>query len=218
MTILAVDPGLLGAFCRYDPKIGRMEIVAMPTLYREIGRKKNRRLFCDEPAIFGVVTRFALDGAKHLFIEEVNGRPGQSASGAFTFGQGYGAIRMAAIANGMTVEAVPPARWKAVMKVTADKDATRERAKLLIPTHADLFKLKKNDGLAEAGLLAIYAQRKIDGEPFTETEQQKIARARDARFDTNVRKMVTREAQSARMKLRHVVETSDDPDLAKSLF
>lgn len=218
MTILAVDPGLSGAFCRYDPKIGRLELVAMPTLYREIGRKKNRRLFCDEPGIFALVTRFALDGAKHLFIEEVNGRPGQSASGAFTFGQGYGAIRMAAIANGLTIEAVPPARWKGVMRVPADKDATRERAKLLIPTHADLFSYKKNDGLAEAGLIALYAQRKIDGEPFTEAEQAKIAKARDARFDDNVRKKVARTAQSARMKMMRATQLSDDPELAKSLF
>lgn len=218
MTILAVDPGLLGAFCRYDPKLGRLEVEAMPTLYREIGRKKNRRLFCDEPGIFAVVTRYALDGAKHLFIEEVNGRPGQSASGAFTFGQGYGAIRMAAIANGLTIEAVPPARWKSTMKVSADKDATRERAKLLIPTHAHLFMRKKDDGMAEAALLALYAQRKIDGEPFTDADRKKIAKARDARFDDGMRRQVAREAQSARMKTRRAVELSDDPELAKSLF
>lgn len=215
--ILACDPGLTGALCFYDPKLGRMDVEPMPTFMRDTGRKTKRKTL-DEHGVFDLVKRFADEGAKHLFIEQVGGLPRQSAPAAFNFGQGYGAVRMAAIAAGMSIEAVPAATWKAILKVPADKHGSRQRASQMIPTHRHLWPKAGDDGKAEAALLALYAQRHLNGGAFTHRtakEQRLIDRAAQARVDAEVRKKRRQAATKARLA---ALGETDDPELAESLF
>lgn len=160
--IVACDPGVHGALAFNDWVSGQLDVFPMPTQQRFIAGRKLRTVI-DEGEVISTLAMYAGMGATHLFIEAVQGLPGQSAPAAFTFGQGYGTVRVAAMAAGLIIEAVPPAVWKAALKVPKDKHAARQRASEMIPTHRHLWSLAKDDGLAEAALLALYGQRWING-------------------------------------------------------
>lgn len=57
---------------------------------------------------------------------------------------------------------VTPQTWEeAIMRGVADKNAARLRAQQLFPAYADLFVRKKDDGRAEASLIAHYGRGQI---------------------------------------------------------
>lgn len=156
--ILAADPGLSGGLATYDAASGDLTVKAMPTTPKARKGKPPLQVL-DEGALLNLFASWALHGVEVFYVEAVGGRPGQSGSAAFNFGQGYGALRMAALAAGMRIETVPPATWKTAMKAPKDKTASRHRASELFPKHAGLWPLKKHDGLAEAAMLAMYGAR-----------------------------------------------------------
>jgi crossover junction endodeoxyribonuclease RuvC len=197
--IIACDPGIYGALCLNDWTTGRLEVVRMPTQTRQIAGRKLRTVI-DEGEVLSIMQAFACMGATHLFIEAVGGMPGQSAPHAFTFGQGYGAVRMAALACGLALEAVPPSVWKAAMKVPKDKHAARQRASEMIPTHKHLWSLAKDDGLAEAALLSLYGQRWVTGGVKRSVDEvEDIAAAADQRERTAARAMEKANVTRARL-------------------
>ena len=71
-------------------------------------------------------------------------------------GLGYGIYLGLIISRGISYTEVPPIKWKKELGVTADKDEARKRASELMPSASDLWKLKCEDGVAEAALLAYY--------------------------------------------------------------
>ena len=127
----------------------------MPTHMVVVSRKDRRAI--DERATLDRVQRASLFGAQILVIEQVSGMPGQSGPAAFTFGYGVGVVTTAALACGMTVERVAPSRWKAALGLkSADKAAARKLAAEMFPAQAALFARVKDDGRAEAVLIAKY--------------------------------------------------------------
>ena len=89
-------------------------------------------------------------------LEQVSAMPGQSAPATFRFGQGYGAIEMALAAHQIPVKYVTPSVWKKHFKLSKDKGASRGLATRHFPQHADAFARVKDDGRAEAALIALY--------------------------------------------------------------
>lgn len=87
-----------------------------------------------------------------VFVEKVGYMPGQR--GTWTFAEGYGAILGALGALGHRVELVTPSKWKGDLKLSKDKTASRQRAAERWPDHADKFRRVKDDGRAEACLIA----------------------------------------------------------------
>lgn len=167
----------------------------MPTQTRHIAGRKIRTVI-DEGEVISTLAAFAAMGATHLFVEQVQGMPGQSAPAAFTFGQGYGLVRAAGMAVGLILEAIPPSVWKAALKVPKDKSGARQRASELIPTHRHLWAMAKDDGLAEAAMLSLYGQRWVQGEvKRSRKDVDEIERARQARVDSAER---AREKSAAR--------------------
>lgn len=158
MIFLACDPGLSGAFARYDDVVGGLSIVDMPTYLRK--QRHTMRRVLDEPRAAGLIRQLGQDIA-YFAIEQVNGLPGQSASGAFTFGYGAGFLVGAATYMEVAVMQVHPTVWKREMGVTRDKNQARARASELLPQHAHMWPLKKHDGRAEAAMLALYAAKMI---------------------------------------------------------
>lgn len=149
--ILAVDPGLYGAFAWTD---GVALAVRDMSLREDLVNGKPRKLI-DEARVFARL-RTARLHASVLVIEQVGGMPGQSGPAAFTFGYGVGMIVGAAQALGYRIEKVAPARWKGALGVPANKDGARARASEHWPRQAGLWPLKKHDGRAEAALIALY--------------------------------------------------------------
>jgi len=102
-------------------------------------------------------------GVKAAFIEQVHAMPGQGVTSMFTFGQNYGALRMALIAASMPFETVTPAKWQRMFSLptlkacggssTKKKNAHKARAQELFPG------LKVTHATADALLIAEYGLR-----------------------------------------------------------
>lgn len=98
-------------------------------------------------------------------VEKVGAMPGQGVTSMFSFGQSYGFIMGVLRALGISYQLVPPAVWKREFGLLrAGKQASIETCKQLFPGVSLLPGeqcRKDSDGMAEALLIALYAQRKF---------------------------------------------------------
>lgn len=145
--ILGIDPGLGGALALYRAD-GALEIVDMPTL-------QLKKRVINEYALARIVDDWA-SSVREVWLEQVGVRPGEGAVGAFSFGRGYGVIRGICAANFLTIVDVTPQTWKRAMKIAGAKDEARAAASALFPACASQFVRKRDDGRAEAALIALY--------------------------------------------------------------
>jgi crossover junction endodeoxyribonuclease RuvC len=91
------------------------------------------------------------------FAEHVSARPGEGAVGAFAFGRSRGGVIEGVLAAaGVRCQFLTPPAWKRAVGLPPgrDKDASRAAAIQRWPA-AELFSRKKDDGVAEAALIAI---------------------------------------------------------------
>ena len=105
--------------------------------------------------------------AGHCFCELVGPRPGEGAVGAFGFGRSRGVIEGALAAAGIPVTMVAPPAWKRAAGIAPGKDGAKDAARSEAirrwPSHAELFARKKDDGRAEAALIALAGLAKLQG-------------------------------------------------------
>ena len=151
-VILGIDPGLSGAVALYVADTGALVVHDMPTLDLARGGKAKRELDAVELARL-------IDAAgpiAHAYIEQVGAMPGQGVSSVFSFGKSYGLALGVLAANFIPHTLVPPQRWKRALGVPAAKDGARARASQLLPAHAALWTRVKDDGRAEAAMIALY--------------------------------------------------------------
>jgi crossover junction endodeoxyribonuclease RuvC len=87
-------------------------------------------------------------------VERVAARPGQGVASMFGFGVSYGLLRGVLTAKLIPVTLVTPQEWKRGTRTPAAKDAARARASEVFPGYADFWARKKDDGRAEAALIA----------------------------------------------------------------
>ncbi len=151
--IVGVDPGFGGAiaFLRNGTEL---EVHDMPCLQLTRNGKAKRALNYHELArIFDDAG--AADG---MWVEAVGSMPGQGVSSSFAFGKATGAIIGAAASQFWPIHEIPPAVWKRAVGIRSgeSKDASRALATNLFPKHSGLFARKKDDGRAEATLIAWY--------------------------------------------------------------
>jgi len=91
-------------------------------------------------------------------------RPGEGAVGAFAFGRSRGVVEGVLAAAGIPASFIAPASWKRTVGLSmASKDAARAEAIRRWPDHAELFARKKDDGRAEAALIAVAGLAKFGG-------------------------------------------------------
>lgn len=150
--ILAVDPGQKGAIGALDYQGKLTGVWDMPILEKRV----------NAPLLANMLIPWA-NTADVCVIEDVHAMPKQGVTSMFTFGRGLGVVEGVALGAGIPVRYVSPAKWKRALGLSADKDASRRRATELWPLQADLFKLVKNDGRAEAMLIAYWWLKFGDG-------------------------------------------------------
>lgn len=156
-AILAIDPGLSGALAMLRAD-GSLEIHDMPTFALTRGGKAKREIDAFSLArIIDDMTKRA--PGLSAVLEQVGAMPGQGVSSMFAFGQSFGIAKGVLAANFIPTELVTPAVWKRAMGVTKDKDSSRARASQVFPRYCGEWSRVKDDGRAEAALLALYAQR-----------------------------------------------------------
>lgn len=150
MIVFGVDPGFSGAVAEFYPAEHKLYVHDMPTVPSQKGRVE---LNCH-----AVLDLLCTDGSMPatVWLEKVGARPGQGVSSMFRFGQQLGALEMAVAANGHPLRWTTPAKWKAHFGLSADKGAARKVAMERFPAVASLFARAKDDGRAEAALIALY--------------------------------------------------------------
>lgn len=154
--IVGIDPGVHGAIALLD-HFGRVQnIHDMPTIKVKVGKTYRDRL-----SIQGFIDLLCGIDIEIVVIEQVGGMTGQSASAAFTFGLGCGLIHGAVAALKLPMCLVPPQRWKKAAGLGPDKGSARLMAQQLWPDQAKRFARVKDDGRAEAALIARHYWRSV---------------------------------------------------------
>jgi crossover junction endodeoxyribonuclease RuvC len=155
MIVVGIDPGLDGALALHDGS-AIVALIDMPTFAIVRGKTKRRDL--DGQTI---CTWLKEHRPEHVYIEQAQAIPRQSAYATGIFFQVYGQVLGILTAHAIPYTVVPPVLWKRALKVPAGKDAARARASQLFPDAACRWPLKKHDGRAEAALIASYGAREL---------------------------------------------------------
>jgi len=150
--VIGIDPGISGAIAVFDWYTKKLvEIIDMPTLEVESGKTKKRHI--SAVSLANYLVGFT---DTHIVIEKVGAMPGQGVTSMFNFGRSAGIIEGVVAALEMPNTYVAPATWTKAVGRAAGKDASRMRAMELFPSKADLFKRAKDDGRADAALIAYW--------------------------------------------------------------
>jgi crossover junction endodeoxyribonuclease RuvC len=81
---------------------------------------------------------------------------------SFSFGLSYGLVRGVLAAMQVPVSLVTPNEWKRSFRLGPDKNEARLIAARLFPANASYFTRVRDDGRAEAALLALFgAQQNV---------------------------------------------------------
>jgi crossover junction endodeoxyribonuclease RuvC len=148
---VGIDPGLRGAVALVDHNGQLIDAWDLPVIGKHITAAElaSYEGWRSEPHRY------------HAVIEQVASRPGQSSVATFTFGHGVGTIEATFAVLGVPLTRVTPATWKKHYGLGKDKNDSRRKATELWPTRSALFARAKDDGRAEAALIALwYVQTK----------------------------------------------------------
>lgn len=149
--IIGIDPGAKGAIAFFDPAIGSLVVKDMPTM--EVVRNgKNKNEI--SAAMIAALIREHGPCPLMAIIEKVGAMPGQGVSSMFAFGRGVGMIEGVLAGLNVPTITITPQVWRKVAKVRGGKDGSRLRACELFPRDAALFARVRDDGRAEAALIA----------------------------------------------------------------
>lgn len=89
-----------------------------------------------------------------VYVDARGMRRGQGAAASFEFGKSQGVVLGILSALEIKTILVKPAVWKSMLNLSSDKSLSRTRASSIFPRKAGQFARKKDDGNAEAALLA----------------------------------------------------------------
>jgi len=153
---IGIDPGLSGAIAIISPE--SLKIFDMPTMTLERNGKSKRQVSASELAEM----LYLYSGRDcHVYVEKVSAMAGQGVTSVFSFGRSFGMIEGILAAFKMPVTFVPPATWVKAIGRGQGKDASRARAMELFPSDQDQFKRVKDDGRADAALIAYWGTKNV---------------------------------------------------------
>jgi crossover junction endodeoxyribonuclease RuvC len=172
MIFVGIDPGLSGAVAVIYPH-GQIDIFDTPTL-TVVGEKTKRKY--NGSGMASILEPFQTEEVL-VILESVHSMPKQGVASSFSFGEGLGIWKGILSAYKLPLEMPSPQRWKKALLADQgkNKDASRFKAIQLFPTIADQLSRVKDDGRAEALLMAEYGRRlrnqiQTKGSDVTEAE------------------------------------------------
>ena len=150
MVILGIDIGVTGAIAVLeDGKI--IAVHDMPVLRDGTGSRRT----INGPLLAEIIAKTHCAKA---YVEWVGVRPGEGAVGAFAFGRARGIVEGVLAGLDVPCEFITSPRWKRLVGIAPGKqgakDAARSKAIARWPASSDLFRRVKDDGRAEACLIA----------------------------------------------------------------
>ncbi len=153
MIIVGIDPGLSGAVAELNTTMKEVKVRDMPTVKGKTrGRDLDTLQLVEE-------CQYHWDIDLIIMEKPVLARPGEGRGSIGKFGYTTGLTEgiYRAMYPVVPFVLVSPQKWKAQMVgLGSSKDEARELAMKLYPPYKDLFKRKKDDGRAEALLIAQY--------------------------------------------------------------
>lgn len=141
--IMGLDPGASGAVAFYYP--GRPQVISaydVPLVERQI----------NAAALYDLIKKYSPDLA---VVEIVHSMPKQGVASSFQFGKSYGVALGVIGSLKIPSVHVSPTKWKKYFNLSSDKEEARALAINKWPA-SEHFRRKKDNGRAEAALLAIY--------------------------------------------------------------
>lgn len=158
MIVAGIDPGITGALALVNAARGEViEVADFPVL------DGNSRKEPNEAELIALLVAWRERGCSLVVYEAQQAFPQQGRSSCFSLGVTYGVVRAALAASGIPREPVNPRTWKKAMGLTSDKADSRMVALRLFPGATALLGRRKDEGRAEAMLLAAYAARRMGG-------------------------------------------------------
>lgn len=159
MLYLGIDPGLNGAIAFLDRDTHELTVHDIPVFKNE-----KSRTVVNMPILCNLMTP-PKEGPVKAALEKVHAFEGQGIASAFNFGTGYGGLLMALAGHAIPYRDAIPNQWKKHFKLQRKKGMPKSEFKKLslgvatqlFPQQAELFSRQKDDGRAEAALLALYA-------------------------------------------------------------
>lgn len=151
IRFIGVDPGKAGGIALVEENDPHTSVNAIAWKMPETERD-----------VFDLLSELVARGdVRAAYIEKVASSPQMGVASAFTFGMGYGAIRMALIAANIPFELVAAGVWQRTMgcimkgntELGKNKNITKARAQQLFPD------LKITHALADSLLIAEYGRR-----------------------------------------------------------
>ena len=156
MIVYGIDPGLSGAIAIVHASANMVtlhDVIDMPVVEVERNGKMKREVSAAGLAELFLVRRHYLES--FAYVERVGAMPGQGVSSVFSFGRSTGIIEGVLAALKIPVTIVTPQSWQKTMAVRGGKDGSRARAMELLPREARMFARVKDDGRADAALIAL---------------------------------------------------------------
>ncbi len=159
MTYIGIDPGLGGALAFL---MGN-EAYVFDTPIMDVGSNGKIKRKYDIPAMAMLIKQY-MDEAPYnnlVVLESVHSMPSQGVSSSFTFGEGLGIWKGIVHTLELPLELPSPKKWK--KEIMADqgreKSAARYKAQQLFPKLSPRLSRVKDDGRAEAILMAEWGRR-----------------------------------------------------------
>jgi hypothetical protein len=139
---IGIDPGLKGALAWVNEAGFLLEVEDMPVVNNHV----NANLLTNLIVGYGRV--------ECVIVETQQSMPKQGVASSFKTGVGYGIIVGVLAALHIPVVYWPSSHWKKTLRLSSNKEYSRQRAMERWPDQTELFKFKKHEGRAEAALLA----------------------------------------------------------------
>lgn len=158
--VAGIDPGMTGALALVEVDTLRaVEIVDFPVLRVGAAGKHT----ADEAGLFEILSQWRDVGCVLVVYESQQAYPKQGLSSAFSLGVTFGVVRATIAAVGIAREPVSPRTWKKDAGLGRDKAGSRAAALRIFPLARDQLGRKKDEGRAEALLIAAYAAKRWRG-------------------------------------------------------
>lgn len=149
--IIGIDPGVNGAIAILQSDGTLVQVFETPAVEILVGGKLKRRISAE---MLAAELRLYADQGAVAFVEQVGAMPGQGVSSMFAFGEAFGLVKGVLAGMSIPFSSVTPGKWKKALLLNAGKDGSRAKAAALWPKHAGEFRRVKDDGKAEAALIA----------------------------------------------------------------
>lgn len=158
-TALGIDIGVRGALALLTDQGELVDVWEMPCLHD--GPAKRQTI--NAPLLAELIYK---THATRAFVERVGPRPLEGVVGAFAFGDCKGVVRGVLAAAAIPAIFIQPAQWKRIVGIAPGKDGAKDAARAEAirrwPGQAGRFALKKDDGKAEAALIAVAGLLQFD--------------------------------------------------------